>query len=148
LGGLRFEQGLMEEALTALQRVREADLGWVHAQTMIGEIAIRRRRLAEAEHAFRRASERGRRAVAPLERLSSLLVLERRTAEARSVLRQLFTITHDPRYLVDSILVSEIETEVHDLSPEIEEFLKQTPDDPWLRRVWGLYLLSQGRPAE
>ena len=86
--------------------------------------------------------------VAPLERLSSLLVLERRTAEARTVLRQLFTVTRNPPHLVDSILISQIESEVHDLSPEIEKFLHQTPDDPWLRRVWGLFLLSRGRSAE
>ncbi len=112
------------------------------------EIAIRQRRLAEAEQCFRAASGRNRRAVEPLERLVSLLTLERRPAEARSVLRRLFQITRDPRYLADSILISELESEVRDLSPELEEYLKQTPDDPWLRRVWGLFLLSRGRSAE
>ena len=87
-------------------------------------------------------------AVEPLERLVSLLSLERRPAEARSVLRRLFQITRDPRHLVDSFLISQLESEVRDLNPELEEFLKQTPDDPWLRRVWGLFLLARGRSAE
>ncbi len=148
LGGLLFDQGRMADALTALRQVREADPGWVNAQMVIGDIAIRQHRLAEAEPSFRRAAERDRRAVEPLERLVSLLSLERRPAEARSVLRRLFQITRQPRYLADSILISELESEVRDLNPELEEFLKQTPDDPWLRRVWGLFLLARGRSAE
>jgi tetratricopeptide (TPR) repeat protein len=148
LGGVLFDRGRMLEALEALRRVREGDSGWVHAQTLIGEIAIRQRHLAEAERIFRRAAERDRRAVEPLERLASLLVLERRTAEARSVLRRLFQVSREPRHLADSILVAQLESEVRDLSPEIEAFLRQTPDDPWLRRVWGLFLMSRGRSAE
>jgi tetratricopeptide (TPR) repeat protein len=148
LGGLLFDQGRMEDALTALRQVREGDPGWVHAQTVVGEIAIRQHRLAEAEQSFRRAAGRNRRAVEPLERLVSLLSLERRPAEARAVLRRLFQITRDPRHLADSILISELESEVRELNPDLEEFLKQTPDDPWLRRVWGLFLLSRGRSAE
>lgn len=148
LGGLLFDQGQMEDALTALRQVREVDPGWAHAQMVIGEIAIRQRRLAEAEQSFRRAAGRNRRAVEPLKRLSSLLSLERRPAEARLVLRRLFQITRDPRHLADSILIAQLESEVRDLSPDLEEFLKQTPDDPWLRRVCGLSLLSRGRLAE
>ncbi len=37
---------------------------------------------------------------------------------------------------------------MRDLNSELEEFVKQTPEDPWLRRVWGLFLLSRGRSAE
>ncbi len=148
LGGLLFDQGRMEDALTALRQVREVDRGWAHAQMVVGEIAVRQRRLAEAEQSFRRAAGRDRRAVEPLERLVSLLRLERRPAEARSALRRLFQITRDPKYLADSILISDLESEVRDLNSELEEFLKQTPDDPWLRRVWGLSLLARGRLAE
>ena len=148
LGGLLFEQGRMEDALTALRQVRESDPGWVNAQTVIGEIATRQHRFAEAEQSFRRAAGRNRGAVEPLKRLVSLLSLERRPAEARSALRRLFQITRDPKYLADSILISELESEVRDLNSELEEFVKQTPDDPWLRRVWGLFLLSRGRSAE
>ena len=148
LGGVLFDRGRMEDALAALRQVREVDPGFVNAQTVIGEIAVRQRRLAEAERSFRRAAGLNRRAVEPLERLASLLSLERRPAEARSVLRQLFQITRDPRHLADSILISELESEVRDRNPELEEFRKQTPDDPWLARVWGLSLLSRGRSAE
>jgi tetratricopeptide (TPR) repeat protein len=147
LGGLLFDQGRMHDALTALRQVREVDPGWENAQTVIGEIAVREHRLAEAEESFRRAAGRNRRAVEPRERLVSLLGLERRPAEARSVLRQLFQITHDPRHLADSILISELESEVRDRNPELGEFLKQTPDDPWLRRVSGLALLARGQSA-
>ncbi len=148
LGGLLFDQGRLEDALSALRQVREVDAGWVNAQIVIGEIAVRQHRLPEAEQSFRRAAGRNRRAAEPLERLVSLLSLERRPAEARSVLRRLFQITLDPRHLADSILISQLEFEVRDLSLELEEFLKQTPDDAWLRRVWGLFLLSRGRSAE
>jgi cytochrome c-type biogenesis protein CcmH/NrfG len=148
LGGVLFDQGRMQDAVTALRHVRKTDAGWVSAQTLIGEIAVEQGNLVEAERSFRLASERDRRAVEARKRLASLLVLERRPAEARSVLRQLFEITRDPRQLAESILISQIESETHDLSPEIERFLAQTPDDPWLRRVWGLFLLSRGRSEE
>jgi tetratricopeptide (TPR) repeat protein len=148
LGGLLFDQGRMDEAQGALRHVREADPGWANAQLVIGEIAIRQHRLADAEQSFRRAAGRDRRAVEPLKRLVSLLSLERRSAEARSVLRRMFAITQDPRYLAESILISELESEVRDRNPELEEFLKQTPLDPWPRRAWGLFLLARGRSAE
>ncbi|HLH27586.1 MAG TPA: tetratricopeptide repeat protein, partial [Acidimicrobiales bacterium] len=148
LGGVLFDRGRMDDALAALRQVREADPGWANAQVLIGEIALRRRRLAEAEESFRRSIGRDRRAVEPLERLASLLTLERRPAEARSVLRQLFRITRDPRHLADSILVSDLESEVRDRDPGLEAYWRQTPDDPWLRRAWGLLLLARGRSAE
>ncbi len=148
LGGLLFDQGRLNEAIAALRQVREANSGWANAQLILGEIAVRQHRLGDAEASFRQASRRDRRIVAPLERLVSLLTLERRPAEARSALRQLFQITHNSRYLADSILVAELESEVRELNPELEDFLKQTPDDPWLQRVWGLSLLSHGRTAE
>jgi tetratricopeptide (TPR) repeat protein len=148
LGGLLLDRDRPQEAATALRRVAERDPGWVNAQTLLGEIALRHGEVAEAERHFRRAAERDRRAVEPLKRLSSLLVLEKRAAEARDVLRRLFAITRDPRHLADSILIAQVESEVRDLSPEIGDYLRRAPDDPWLRRVWGLYLLSQGRSAE
>ena len=128
--------------------LRGADPSWVAAQTLIGEIAIKRRRIAEAERIFRGALEHDRRAVEPLRRLVYILVLERRPADARSVLRRLYSITRDPRHLADCILIARIEADVRDLSPEIEEYLHQAPEDPWLRRACGLFLLSRGRPAE
>jgi tetratricopeptide (TPR) repeat protein len=148
LGGLLFDRGRPDEAIEVLRHVPERHAGWGHAQGLIGEIEVGRHHLPEAELAFRRASQRDPGAVEPLKRLSSLLVFERRTAEARDVLRRLFHVTGDPHYLAESILVAQSEAEVHDLSDEIEKNLRQTPDDPWLRRVWGLYLLSRGRSAE
>jgi tetratricopeptide (TPR) repeat protein len=148
LGGLLFDQGRIHEALMALRRLRESDRGFVHAQTLIGEIAVTQRNLPAAERAFRNAARRDETAVEPLKRLVSLLVLERRSAEAWTILRKLSRNTRDPRYLADSILLSQTESEFHDLSQELKDYLAQTPDDPWLGRVWGLYLLSRGRPGE
>jgi enediyne biosynthesis protein E4 len=148
LGGLLLDQDRQEQALEALGRVRSGDTGWVHAQTLIGEIALRRHQLAEAERILRQAALRAGRDIEPLKRLSSLLVLELRPAEAREVLRQIFKITRDPRHLADSLLISQLDSEVRDLSPEVEAHLRHAADDPWLRRVWGLYLLSHSRPAE
>jgi predicted negative regulator of RcsB-dependent stress response len=69
LGRVLFDQGREDEALGALQRVGDGDRDWVDAQTLIGEIAIRQRHLAEAERIFRRVAEHKGRAVEPLRRL-------------------------------------------------------------------------------
>jgi tetratricopeptide (TPR) repeat protein len=148
LGGLLFDLDREGEAAEALRNVPEASRGWGHAQALLGEIAVRSHQLSLAEASFRRACQREPRAIEPLRRLSSLLVLERRPAEARDVLRQLFKVTRDPRTLAESILISQLESEIRDMGPEIEEHLHAAPEDPWLRRVWGLYLLSHARPAE
>jgi len=148
LGELLFDRGRGDEALPALQRIDQGHPGWARAQTLIGEIAIRQRRIADAERAFRLAAEHDRGAVEARRRLVYILSLERRTAEARSVLRDLYRATRDPRHLADSILVFRIEDDVRDLGPDLEAFLRRAPDDPWLRRARGLFLLAQGRPAE
>jgi tetratricopeptide (TPR) repeat protein len=148
LGGVLFDRDRPTEALHALEKVRATDPGWVHAQTLIGEMALQRHQLAEAEQRYLDAARRADRDVEPLKRLSSLLVLERRPAEAREVLRRMFKITRDPRHLADSILVAEFDSDVRDLSPELEAHLREAPENPWLRRVWGLYLLFHSRPDE
>jgi tetratricopeptide (TPR) repeat protein len=148
LGGLLVDQGRRPEALEALKRVREHDAGWAHAQTLVGEIYLEDHDVARAEQSFRRAAGRDGKVVEPLERLVSLLILERRTAEAHATLRRLFHATRDPRYLADGILISQYESDVRDLGPEIEGHLGKTPNDPWLRRVRGMYLLARGRAAE
>jgi tetratricopeptide (TPR) repeat protein len=148
LGGVLFDQGRAREARMALRRVRDADPGWVNAQTVIGQIALQEHDLPEAERCFRHAAGRDRRAIEPRRQLLSLLVLERRPAEARDVLRQLFQLTRDPRYLADSILIAQSETQVRDRAPEIAAALRRTPGNPWLRRAWGLHLLAQGQPTE
>ena len=43
-GGMLYDQGRNPEALTVLSQVRKGDQAWAHAQTLIGEIAIRRAR--------------------------------------------------------------------------------------------------------
>jgi tetratricopeptide (TPR) repeat protein len=148
LGGLLFDQGRDPEALSALRRVSEGDEGWLHSQTLIGEIALRQHRITEAELIFRTAAQRTRGAIEPLRRLVYILFLERRSAEARSVLWRLYKITRDPRQLAHWCRIPLVEADERDSGPEIEEFLRQTPDDPWLRRAWGLYLLSQGQAAQ
>src|SRR5437763_11379558 len=82
LGDLLFDQGRWDEALSALLRVRAVDEDWPHAQTLIGEIWIKRRNLSEAERFLRQAAGRDRRAIEPRRRLVYILVLERRPAEA------------------------------------------------------------------
>jgi tetratricopeptide (TPR) repeat protein len=148
LGGLLFDQGRDDEAFAALRRVREVDEGWLHSQTLIGEIAIRHHRIAEAERIFRAAAQHDLRAIEPLRRLIYILILERRPAEARSVLWRLYEITRDPRDLAVSCRICLAEADERDSSAEIGEFLRQTPDDPWLRRAWGVFLLSRGQPAQ
>src|SRR4051812_16066213 len=63
LGELLYDRGHHDEALPALQRVEGRHRGWVRAQTLIGEIAVEQRLIADAERAFRRAVERDRGAV-------------------------------------------------------------------------------------
>ena len=77
-----------------------------------GDIALQDHDVAEAERCFRRAADREPKEAEPLKRLVSILVLEHRTAEVRSALRRLFQVTRDPRYLADSILISQAESEV------------------------------------
>jgi tetratricopeptide (TPR) repeat protein len=148
LGGLLFDRGREHEALSALRRVREVDDGWLHSQTLIGEIAIRQHRIAEAERIFAGAAQSNRPAIEPLRRLVYILSLERRPAEARSVLWRLYRITRDPRHLADCCRISLGEEDERDSSSEIGEYLRQTPDDPWLGRAWGLFLLAQGQPSQ
>ena len=53
---------------------------------------------------------------------------------------------NDPRVLVDLVLeLLRDQEDVRGIGPELAEFVKQTPDDPFLRRAWGLALLYQGR---
>jgi tetratricopeptide (TPR) repeat protein len=148
LGGVLFDHGRWDEATEALRHVPEGDAAWAPSQELLGEIAVQRHDLPTAERAFRRAAEGGRASVEPLKRLASLLVLERRTAEAHDVLRRLFRATQDPQYLADGLLLAHVDSEVRDLSPELEQYLNVAPGDPWLRRAWGLYLASRGRADE
>src|SRR5262249_19012876 len=71
-------------------------------------------------------------------RLVYLLSLQGRTAEARERLWDIFRILDDPRVLVDLVLeLVKLREDVRGLSPELHDFLRRTPDDPFLRRAWG-----------
>jgi tetratricopeptide (TPR) repeat protein len=149
LGDLLSDRGRADEARAALRRVRESDAAWSEAQRLLGEIAVKRQEAAEAERAFRAAAARDRRAVSPRRRLVYLLSLELRPSETRDVLWQLYGITRDPQYIVDAVHTLWMDaTEVGKSDRDLEAFLDRTPDDPWLRRAWGLSLLVRGRPAD
>ena len=61
----------------------------------------------------------------------------------------MYEIRDDPRVLVDLVLELLLDQQdVRGLAPELEQFLKSTPDDPFLRRAGGISLLYQGRPDE
>jgi tetratricopeptide (TPR) repeat protein len=148
LGGLLLDQGRNEEALAALRDVKETDPAWGDATTRRAEVAIRRGDLAEAERTLRLVAERDRRAIEPLRRLVYILSLQRRSAEARSILWRLHELTNDPRYLADAMLSRWADADVREAGPELESSVSRHPEDPWLRRAWGLALLSRGRPDE
>lgn len=148
LGHLLVKTGRSLEAAEALERVPEGGREWTQAQRQLAELAVQRGDLTAAEGILRNAAWLDPKAVEPLERLAWLLALERRLAESRDVLRRLFELSRDPRPLADSILLARLEGEVRDLGPEVERFVTTRPDDPWLRRLWGLALLARGRPAE
>ena len=102
----------------------------MNAQTAIGEIAIQQHNLAEAERILRNAAERQRRRVEPLKRLVSLLCLERRPAECRSLLRRLFQLTRDPQYLAESILISQLDSRSANWTRESRCSCIKTPRTP------------------
>jgi tetratricopeptide (TPR) repeat protein len=128
-------------------RSARADAGWARSQMKLGLQAIRERRAAEAEQMFRRVAERDPRAIEPRRNLLYLLSLQMRSAEARRVLWQIYRIQDDPRVLVDLVLELLLEQQdVRGLAPALELLVAQTPDDPFLRRAWGMALLYQGSP--
>ena len=71
-----------------------------------------------------------------------------RTAEARDVLWEIYRIDEDPKVLVDLVVNLLTEPDVRGLAPELEPLYAQTPDDPWLARAWGMWLLYRGRADE
>ena len=94
-------------------------------------------------------AERDSTALEPRQRLFYLFSLQQRTAEARAVLWQMYQIRDDPRILVDLVLELLLDQQdVRGLAPELEQFVAKTPEDPFLRRAWGMDLLYQGRASE
>jgi tetratricopeptide (TPR) repeat protein len=149
LANIQLGRERKDSAIRVLRSVPEADAAWSKAQMMLGELSIRDRRAAEAEHIFRRVADRNPRALEPRQRLIYLMSLQQRTAEARDLLWQLYQIRDDPKILVDLVLELLLDQQdVRGLAPEIEQFVARSPEDPLLRRVWGISLLYEGRPAE
>jgi tetratricopeptide (TPR) repeat protein len=149
LANLRLGLGRRESAVGLLGSIPESSPSWEGAQMMLGELAVRERRAAGAEQIFRRVAGRDPRAIAPRQRLIYLLGMQQRTAEARSILWQIYHISNDPRVLVDLVLeLLQDRDDVRGLAPELSEFVAKTPQDAFLRRAWGLSLVYQGRPQQ
>jgi tetratricopeptide (TPR) repeat protein len=149
LAGLKANQGAVGEAIALLRRVPESSRSWVPAEVRLIELLFQDRQAAKTEAACRKLAVAEPRALPPRQRLIYLLSMQQRPAEAREVLWQIARIQDDPRVLVDLVLDALLEQQdVRGLAPELEEFLRATPDDPFLRRAWGLALLYQGKAAE
>lgn len=143
-----IEADRTSEAIDVLRRVPRASSSWSHSQTMLAGLLLKQNELAEADRVLREVVQHDPNAIEALERLTVLHVMLRRPAEAYDTLRRLYELTRDPRPLADSLLIAHLESELRDLSPELESHLQKTPDNPWLRRVWGLYLHAHNRPSE
>ena len=149
LAKLRLRQQQNGLAAEVLRPIAETSSLWKEAQLILGELAITDRRAAVAEQIFRRLAEHDPAAIEPRQRLIYLFSLEQRTAEARAVLWQIYQIRDDPRILVDLVLELLLDRQdVRGLPPELAEFAAKTPEDPFVRRAWGMDLLYQGRAAE
>ncbi|MFO0888160.1 MAG: FG-GAP-like repeat-containing protein [Isosphaeraceae bacterium] len=136
-------------AIEALARVREPEKAWLEAQAQMGDLFMEQRRAADAEACFRRVVGRDPGAIEPRRRLVYLLSLQGRADEAREILWDIHRIVDDPRVLVDLVLeLVKLREDIRGLGPELQEYLKATPDDPFLRRAWGMNLLYQGQPRE
>jgi tetratricopeptide (TPR) repeat protein len=149
LADLRLGLGRRDEAVLSLSSVPKSNPAWVQVQTMLGELAIREHQAARAEQIFREVAARDAQALAPRQRLIYLFGMQERAADARTVLWDIYRIRDDPRVLVDLVLeVLLDQQDVRGLAPELEQFVARTPEDPLLRRAWGMSLLYQGRPVD
>ncbi len=149
--------GREDEAREAFRRVGEDDPSWARARLLLGEMALKHRECTEALGLFREAARSDLRSVSARQRLIYLLLVERRTEEARAVLQELYGLTREPRHLVTmtGLAMEDGPQQVRDLSgeadrlrEELERFLARTPDDPWLKRARGLLRHAEGRPGE
>ncbi|WP_169980163.1 FG-GAP-like repeat-containing protein [Tautonia rosea] len=137
------------EAARTLAAVPQADPAFAEARSFLGEMALAASDTARAELAFRQAAESDPKAVSPRGRLIYLLSLQLRTAEARETLWEIFEATGEPGVLIDLVLeATKAEIDVRGIGPEIEQFLRQSPNDPFLRRAHGLALLWKGELTE
>ncbi|HEV3168067.1 MAG TPA: tetratricopeptide repeat protein, partial [Isosphaeraceae bacterium] len=135
-------------AFDALKQVPAGTVAWPLAQAMLGDIALHGHDAAAAERGLRSAANKDPKAVDPRRRLASLFSLEQRNDETREALRELYQLTRDPRDLAALVGLTLSDWDTRDIGPELKPFLDKTPEDPWLRRAWGLYALRLGRASE
>lgn len=149
LAALLAGRGRAVEARETLRKVRKNDPARPSALSLLGELAIRDHRAADAERAFREAAAADPNAAEPRRRLVYLLSLQQRKGEVRDLLWELFAISHDPRLLIDLVLeLWAVENDSRAMGAELLAFLRETPDDPYLRRARGLDLLLRGHADE
>lgn len=149
LGLALLNLGRPGDALSVLNRIPDRHPSRGQAQAILGEAALQRHDLPEAERNLRAALKHDPKADPPRDRLIYLLSLQQRHGEARAQLWERYQVSKDPRILCD--LVDRLwthEDDVRGLVPEIETCFQATPNDPFLRRASGLALLYQGKPAE
>jgi tetratricopeptide (TPR) repeat protein len=148
LGGVLGFEGREAQSLEAFEHIKPSDPEWLQAQMQIAEIWLNRRQLTRAEGVLRAASDRDTSAVEPRRRLVYVLTLSQRHDEARSLLWDLFRITHEPRQLATLVGLGATEADSRDLARELDVFVKAAPDDPWMRRAWGMMLSRIGKKSE
>lgn len=129
-----------------LQKVAPADPWASRARFGLGEIALKSSNAAEAEREYLAAANLDPKAMEPRQKLIYLYGLQQRSDEARQQLWGIHEATNDPRVLIDLVLeLTKPDLDVRGVGQEIQVFLAKTPEDPFLRRSWGLALLGQGR---
>jgi tetratricopeptide (TPR) repeat protein len=149
LAFVRISQGREAESLESLKTVKPDDPSWITAQNILGDLAFARKDAAESERIYRGLAAKSPQAIPPRQRLVYLYSLQLRTAEARAVLWEMYRAKLDPDQLAELVLASfQVENDVRGLGPELPQFLKTTPNDPYLQRAWGLSLHWRGKPAE
>jgi tetratricopeptide (TPR) repeat protein len=157
LGSVYGMLGDEERAGGAFRRVPVGDPAWGRAQVLLGELAVRGRRRAEAEAIYRGLAAREPTDLKARAGLVHLLLVQRRVEEARALLWEYYRLTRDPRHLVSltGLALESGPQRLRDVSGEADRFerdltlfLERTPDDPWLVRGRGLLRYEMGRPAE
>ena len=149
LGGVYVNLGRPDAARAALARVGSDDDAWPSAHALLADVAMKSHDAPAAERAFAALAARDPAAAAPRKGLIYLLSLQLRTAEARARLWELYRNDPKPETLADLVqALFQVENDVRGLGPDLEAFLRVTPNDPFLRRARGLALHWRGRHSE
>lgn len=149
LAWILIEDGKLESAAGQALRLAVADPGGAEPERLLGEIAWRQRRHADAERHFRAALERNPRCVPALGRLGALHQREGRLAEAESVLRT--AVEEDPAAVEigrELALLLSRQDRFDEAEPILRAGVDRQPRDAvgWL--ALGRLLLETGRDAE